>query len=231
MLGPRGKSKTQKSGYNGKNAKRESRRRMPNQTMDKPMNASNQKHGKDDSEGSAPGAAPSKLPVPRKSSAERQEQILRELAGLLGAPGSARASTSELAKRVGVTEPALYRHFESKAKMLGALLDFCQAGLGSIQVHGSEALARVGAFMESNPSVARLMAGDGLSGEGRDLLERMEGLWVNVGKRAYPKDEALGQAGCDWLRGAMGRWIAGDRAQSAVQSEAFKRGLKAWSGS
>lgn len=172
--------------------------------------------------------AGAKKAVPRKSSAERQEQILRELAGLLGARGAARASTSELAKKVGVTEPALYRHFESKAKMLWALLDFCQAGLESIDKSGAAALAKAGEFMESNPSVARLMAGDGLSGEGRELNERMEGLWIEFCKRAYPAEAGLGQAGGDWLRGAMARWVVGDRSESAMGSESAKAALRAF---
>lgn len=172
--------------------------------------------------------AGAKRSVPRKSSAERQEQILRELAGLLGARGAARASTSELAKKVGVTEPALYRHFESKSKMLWALLDFCQAGLEAIDKTGAEALREAGAFMEANPSVARLMAGDGLSGEGRDLNERMERLWVALAKRTYPNDAGLGQAGGDWLRGAMARWVVGERAESAMASEGAKAALLAF---
>lgn len=204
---------------------------MPNQ-MEKHMNATDPKrtHQARDirRDGTSVSARPPRQPVPRKSSAERQEQILRELAGLLGAQGGARASTSELAKRVGVTEPALYRHFESKAKMLGALLDFCQSGLASIEAEGVAALAQAGAFMEENPSVARLMAGDGLSGEGRELVERMEGLWVELAAKAYPADPAQGQAGCDWLRGAMARWVGGDRAASAMGSEGAKAALRAF---
>lgn len=176
----------------------------------------------------AQASQPAKAPVPRKTSAERQEQILRELAGLLGAQGAARASTSELARKVGVTEPALYRHFDSKAKMLSALIDFCQAGLEAIDGRGVEALAKAGAFMEANPSVARLMAGDGLSGEGKDLVERMEGLWVALGSKAYPENAGLAQAGCDWLRGLMARWVAGDRAESAMDAAGARAGLEAF---
>ena len=47
----------------------------------------------------------------------RKEQILQSLAHMLEAAPGGRITTAGLAKEVGVSEAALYRHFPSKAKM------------------------------------------------------------------------------------------------------------------
>ena len=146
--------------------------------------------------------------VPRKNTALRQSQILEELSALLALPGHAKASTAELAKRVGVTEPALYRHFENKAAMLSALLDYALHCAGQID-QGPPGAKQAAEFMESNPGLARLMCGDGLSGEGAILAAKSEQAWgafvSKIGK------ERGSQQYCDWLRGALARWLASDR--------------------
>ncbi|HBP66958.1 MAG TPA: nucleoid occlusion factor SlmA, partial [Alcanivorax sp.] len=47
----------------------------------------------------------------------RKEQILQALAHMLEAEPGGRITTAGLAREVGVSEAALYRHFPSKAKM------------------------------------------------------------------------------------------------------------------
>jgi len=54
----------------------------------------------------------------------RKQQILEILALQLEENPGARITTAGLAKAVGVSEAALYRHFASKAKMFEALIDF-----------------------------------------------------------------------------------------------------------
>src|SRR5690554_8013836 len=56
----------------------------------------------------------------------RREAILQALLELLENDPGARLTTSVLAKSVGVTDAALYRHFPSKRKMFEALLAFAE---------------------------------------------------------------------------------------------------------
>jgi AcrR family transcriptional regulator len=52
----------------------------------------------------------------------RREQLLDTAAELFARLGYARATTAELAKAAGVTEPIIYRHFESKKALFVALI-------------------------------------------------------------------------------------------------------------
>lgn len=58
----------------------------------------------------------------RLPAAARREQLLDTAAQLFARSGYARATTSELAKAAGVTEPIIYRHFESKRDLFVALI-------------------------------------------------------------------------------------------------------------
>ena len=53
----------------------------------------------------------------------RRETILQALVELLQNDPGSRITTAGLAKTVGVTEAALYRHFPSKRKMFEALIE------------------------------------------------------------------------------------------------------------
>ena len=53
----------------------------------------------------------------------RKEHILQSLARMLENGPGERITTAALAKEVGVSEAALYRHFPSKAKMFEGLKD------------------------------------------------------------------------------------------------------------
>ena len=57
---------------------------------------------------------------------DRRQQILQVLAEELETHPGSRITTAALAKAVGVSEAALYRHFASKAKMFEALIDFAE---------------------------------------------------------------------------------------------------------
>ncbi len=61
---------------------------------------------------------------PRKS--QRRQQILEALAQMLEAGPGSRITTAGLAKQVGVSEAALYRHFPSKSKMFEGLIEFIE---------------------------------------------------------------------------------------------------------
>ncbi|HAZ60030.1 MAG TPA: nucleoid occlusion factor SlmA [Gammaproteobacteria bacterium] len=114
----------------------------------------------------------------------KQAEILQALAASLEeAPGS-RITTAELARVLGVSEAALYRHFPSKARMFEGLLDFTEETVfGRIAlVLREERLAAIRcqqitqivlAFAARNPGLARLLVGDALVGEAERLRERV----------------------------------------------------------
>lgn len=68
--------------------------------------------------------------MPRERST-RKQQILESLALMLQDNPGARITTANLAKHVGVSEAALYRHFPSKAKMFEGLIEFIEESLFS----------------------------------------------------------------------------------------------------
>ena len=56
----------------------------------------------------------------------RKDQILQALARMLESAPGERITTAALAKEVGVSEAALYRHFPSKARMFEGLIKFIE---------------------------------------------------------------------------------------------------------
>jgi len=117
--------------------------------------------------------------------ASRRQQILETLALLLEkAPGQA-ITTAALAKSVGVSEAALYRHFASKAKMYDALIEFIEDTVFSLinRIMDEEKsaigrcekiLSMLLAFAQKNPGLTRLLMGDILVGETERLRKRID---------------------------------------------------------
>lgn len=114
----------------------------------------------------------------------RREQILQALAHMLEASPGARITTAGLAKEVGVTEAALYRHFPSKAKMFEGLIEFIEEAIFSrislilaepiaAQQQCEQILTLLLAFCERNPGITRLLTGDALAGETERLRQRI----------------------------------------------------------
>ncbi len=107
---------------------------------------------------------------------ERREHILQVLAGMLETHPGSRITTAELAKAVGVSEAALYRHFPSKARMFEGLISFIEETLFSRinRIIGEKDTAYgycekimmlVLGFAEKNPGLSRVLNGDALAGE------------------------------------------------------------------
>src|SRR5215510_3097069 len=59
----------------------------------------------------------------RLPASKRREQLLDCAAELFAHNGYARATTAQLAKAAGVTEPIIYRHFDSKRDLFVALIE------------------------------------------------------------------------------------------------------------
>jgi TetR/AcrR family transcriptional regulator len=114
----------------------------------------------------------------------RKQQILEALAQELENSPGERITTAGLAKAVGVSEAALYRHFPSKAKMFEGLIEFIEDTIFSIinqilneqqsSIVRTETILKVVlGFAERNPGLTRLMAGDVLVGETERLRQRI----------------------------------------------------------
>ena len=58
----------------------------------------------------------------KNTKVSRRQQILESLALMLETSPGNRITTAALAKQVGVSEAALYRHFPSKSKMFEGLI-------------------------------------------------------------------------------------------------------------
>lgn len=122
--------------------------------------------------------------TPKKDRNNRRQQILEALARMLEESPGARITTAKLAKEVGVTEAALYRHFPSKGKMFEGLIEFVEETVFSRisrimnDASSSEAkiegiLTLVLAFAEKNPGICRILMGDALAGEKERLRTRV----------------------------------------------------------
>ncbi|MCK2185345.1 nucleoid occlusion factor SlmA [Halomonas getboli] len=121
----------------------------------------------------------------------RREQILQGLALMLEEDSGKRITIAALARQVGVSEAALYRHFPSKARMFEGLIEFIEQTLferiGRILEEAPEALPRCGqiltlvlAFAEKNPGLSRLLGGDALTGETARLRQRIHQLFERL---------------------------------------------------
>ena len=114
----------------------------------------------------------------------RKEQILQALARMLESSPGERITTAALAKEVGVSEAALYRHFPSKAKMFEGLIKFIEDTLfqritrimnddPNAESRCEKILLLLLTFCEKNPGLTRLLTGDALAGETERLRDRI----------------------------------------------------------
>ncbi len=114
----------------------------------------------------------------------RRQQILEALAHELEVNPGERITTAGLARAVGVSEAALYRHFPSKAKMFEGLISFIEDSIFSLinrilaeqstAIKRSEAmLSLLLGFADRNPGLTRIISGEVLTGETERLRARV----------------------------------------------------------
>lgn len=138
----------------------------------------------------------------------RKQQILEVLTLQLEVNPGTRITTAGLARAVGVSEAALYRHFASKAKMFEALIDFSEDSvfglINSILAQEKDAVIRCEkivqlllGFSERNPGITRVLVGDALVGENERLrvrvlqfFERLETQFKQILREANLNDGA-----------------------------------------
>ena len=121
----------------------------------------------------------------------RKEQILQSLAAILEESPGGKITTASLAKQVGVSEAALYRHFPSKTKMFDELIEFAELTIftrlnmiSSEQISASAKCEKISklvlTFAEKNPGISRILAGDALWGENERLRFRVNQLFDRI---------------------------------------------------
>lgn len=121
----------------------------------------------------------------------RKEQILQALARELEQNPGKKVTTANLAKAVGVSEAALYRHFPSKAKMFEALIEYSEDVVFGLinQVLGEqggvlskiEKIVRIVlSFSSKNPGITRILLGDALVGEHERLIKRTDQFFQRI---------------------------------------------------
>lgn len=126
--------------------------------------------------------------MPRPS---RKQLILETLARELESNPGDRITTAGLARAVGVSEAALYRHFASKARMFEGLIAFAEESVfarinhileqeKSTERRCAKVLYLLLGFADHNPGIARVLLGDALVGERERLLERAQQFFDRV---------------------------------------------------
>ena len=146
-------------------------------------------------------------PTPRSiAKADRREALLDAAASQFAQRGFTRVSLEDIGAAVGVSGPAVYRHFDGKQAVLGALLVGASEGLwaGGQRVvaeapDDAAALTRLIRFHVdfalSNADVIRVQdrdldsLGDGDNHAVRALQRSYVELWVDVLRRLRPDDE------------------------------------------
>lgn len=121
----------------------------------------------------------------------RREQILQAVVQMLESNPGGKITTANIAKTVGVSEAALYRHFPSKAKMFEGLIEYIEEAIFSrtsrilqdfenAEIRCEKTIMLVLSFAEKNPGMCRLLAGDALVGETERLRLRIHQLFERL---------------------------------------------------
>ncbi|HEY5995301.1 MAG TPA: nucleoid occlusion factor SlmA [Gallionellaceae bacterium] len=120
-------------------------------------------------------------------SGDRKLQILQAIAEMLEQPKGEKITTALLAKKLDLSEAALYRHFASKAQMFEGLIEFIEQTVfalankitaeehsGMKQVEAI--LAMLLGFAQKNRGMTRVLTGDALVNEDERLQQRINQL-------------------------------------------------------
>ena len=115
----------------------------------------------------------------------RKQAILEALANELEQHPGDRITTAALARAVGVSEAALYRHFPSKARMFEGLIGFAEESVfarinqildeeKNTQLRVARVIFLLLGFADRNPGISRILLGDALVGERERLHDRVQ---------------------------------------------------------
>jgi len=160
---------------------------------------------------------------------ERKLQILQTIAEMLQDPKGEKITTALMAKKLDVSEAALYRHFASKAQMYEGLIEFIETGLFSVinRINADEQsgvkqaeliVSLLLGFAQKNRGLTRVLIGDALVNEDdrlqvriNQLLDRVEAslkqaLRIAASNNELPQGEDAAAAANLCLCYAIGRW-------------------------
>ncbi|MCB1672832.1 MAG: nucleoid occlusion factor SlmA [Gammaproteobacteria bacterium] len=182
------------------------------------------------------------MAAPERTS--RKEQILQSLARMLETSPGERITTAALAREVGVSEAALYRHFPSKARMFEGLIKFIEDTLftrfnrilsdeGNAEQRCEQILYLVLTFSEKNPGITRILAGDALAGETERLRSRVAQIFdrieaqlkqilreaqIREGMKASISPAALANLLLAWCEGRMNEYVRSEFRRSPLEN-------------
>lgn len=112
----------------------------------------------------------------------RQQEIVNAAIQIIARKGLQELTTKQLAETVGVSEAALYRHFDSKTDIIHKILEYFQAlahtAMGNIHSDIQDPMEQVKAFMlnryrlfADNPDLAKVMFSEEIFQNDRSLAE------------------------------------------------------------
>jgi TetR/AcrR family transcriptional regulator len=179
------------------------------------------------------------------SKISRRQHILETLARQLEQNPGERITTASLARAVGVSEAALYRHFPSKARMFEALIEFIEDSVFGLTnrildedqgVVGrcDKILTLVLGFADRNPGLCRLLAGDVLVGETERLRTRINQFYERLEtqlKQVLREGEMKGELAASLPPGVLANLLLAmieGRVSQFVRSGFRRRPLDMW---
>lgn len=142
----------------------------------------------------------------RESKAVRREQIISAIAKIVATRGLSRLTTAALAREVGLTEGALFKHFATKEEMLKAAIR--EAGYGMVDRVAQIATGTLSpeekikclldfhvGLWEANPEVCRFVLRTVFSGEVYSSYPRLKGLIKDIMSKYVGHVEAVFREG------------------------------------
>jgi TetR/AcrR family transcriptional regulator len=177
--------------------------------------------------------------------ASRKQAILEALAQQLEQHPGDRITTAALARAVGVSEAALYRHFPSKARMFEGLIGFAEESVFArvnqildeekhTQVRVANVIYLLLGFADRNPGITRVLLGDALVGERERLHDRVQQFFerIDLQLRQILRESALrGDASLrvspEAAAALLTAFVEG-RMQQHLRSRFQHRALDAW---
>jgi AcrR family transcriptional regulator len=112
---------------------------------------------------------------------ERQKEIIEKAIKIIAEDGIQSLTIKNLSKAVGVTEAALYRHYENKQSIIMSIIDhfeeFSRTGSGEVPSSPIEGMkhflmSRYDKFI-SNPELSKVMFSEAIFLNDKDISERM----------------------------------------------------------
>jgi TetR/AcrR family transcriptional regulator, fatty acid metabolism regulator protein len=112
---------------------------------------------------------------------ERQKEIIEKAIKIIANEGIQNLTIKNLSKAVGVTEAALYRHYENKKSIIMSIIDhfeeFSRTGSGEIPSSQVKAMkhflmSRYDKFI-SNPELSKVMFSEAVFMNDKEISERM----------------------------------------------------------